>query len=70
MVDDVKRLFWEEAMDIDAIIKMLDEKTEAGVSRIKVLVDEEQPEDVKQVYHHGRCDVGSPWANGSVGNCD
>ena len=58
-------------MDIDAIIKMLDEKTTAGVSRIKVLVDEEQQfETVKTAYHHGRCDVGSPWADGSVGNCD
>lgn len=58
-------------MDIDAIIQMLDEKTTAGVSRIKVLVDEEQTtETVKEAYHHGRCDIGSPWANGTVGNCD
>ena len=58
-------------MDINEIIKMLDEKTATGVSRIKVLVDEEQAaESVKEVYHHGRCDVGSPWADGSVGNCD
>lgn len=50
---------------------MLDEKTATGVSRIKVLVNEEQEaEAVKEVYHHGRCDVGSPWADGSVGNCD
>lgn len=58
-------------MDVDAIIKMLDEKTAAGVSRIKVLVDEEQEtESVKEAYHHGRCDVGSPWANATVRNCD
>lgn len=58
-------------MEIDEIIRMLDEKTTAGVSRIKVLMDEEQPEKaVKEVYHHGRCDVGSPWADGNVGNCD
>ncbi len=58
-------------MDINEIIRMLDEKTATGVSRIKVLVDEEQEaEAVKEVYHHGRCDVGSPWADGSVGNCD
>lgn len=58
-------------MDIDAIINMLDEKTASGVSRIKVVVDEEQePEIVKEAYHHGRCDVGSPWATGTVGNCD
>lgn len=58
-------------MDIDAIIRMLDEKTDTGVSRIKVIVNEvQQPGEVKEVYHHGRCDVGSPWADGSVGNCD
>ena len=58
-------------VDIDAIINMLDEKTAAGVSRIKVLVDEEQEtETMKAAYHHGRCDIGSPWATGAVGNCD
>ena len=58
-------------MDIDEIIRMLDEKTTTGVSRIKVLVDEEQEaESVKEAYHHGRCDVGSPWEDGRVGNCD
>lgn len=58
-------------MDIDAIIKMLDDKTTAGVSRIKVLVEEEQESEiVKEAYHLGRCDVGSPWADGRVGNCD
>ena len=24
----------------------------------------------KESYHHGRCDVGSPWAKGTVSNCD
>lgn len=58
-------------MDIDEIVKMLDEKTGSGVSRIKVLMDEEQTSgERKEAYHHGRCDVGSPWADGSVGNCD
>ncbi len=58
-------------MDIEEIIKMLDQKTIDGVSRIKVIMDEEQPSgDVKEAYHLGRCDIGSPWADGSVGNCD
>lgn len=57
--------------DIEEIIHMLDAKTDAGVSRIKVLVDEsENAAAVKEEYHHGRCDVGSPWAKGTVGNCD
>lgn len=55
--------------EIARIIEMLDEKVEAGASRIKVTISEEQAADsVKEVYHHGRCDVGSPWAKGTVKN--
>lgn len=57
--------------DIDNIIALLDGKCEAGVSRIKVNVSEEQtPESVTEQYHRGRCDVGSPWATGKVKNFD
>ena len=57
--------------DIENIIKLLDEKTEAGVGRIKVNVSENQVEgSVEEVHHHGRCDVGSPWATGKVRNFD
>ncbi len=57
--------------DIDNIIKILDEKAEAGVGRIKVMVSEEQTAgSVEEVHHHGRCDVGSPWATGTVRNFD
>lgn len=57
--------------NIDEIIKMLDSKTNQEVSRIKILFDEEQSEnDVKQQYHHGRCDIGSPWAKGTMINFD
>lgn len=59
--------------EIDAIINMLDSKTENGVSRIKINVSDEQQEGtVDTQYHHGRCDVGSPWAKGTTRNfgCD
>lgn len=57
--------------DIEKIIAMLDGKVEAGASRIKIHISEEQEEDtIKEVYHHGRCDVGSPWAKGTVKNFD
>lgn len=60
-----------EEREIEEIIKMLDRKTRNGVSRIKVEVSEEQPEGTRQEkYHHGRCDVGSPWARGTVANFD
>lgn len=63
----------QQEMQIEDVIKMLDEKTTGGVSRIKVEVSGEQEEGTASTaYHHGRCDVGSPWAKGSVRNfgCD
>lgn len=47
--------------EADDVIKMLDNLTQTGVSRIKVETSEEIAEgDRKKAYHHGRCDVGSP----------
>jgi hypothetical protein len=63
----------QEKKEIEDIINMLDSKTQSGVSRIKVNVSESQQEGtVTTQYHHGRCDVGSPWAKGTVRNfgCD
>jgi hypothetical protein len=57
-------------MDVNELIQMIDGKMEGGVSRLKVSFDEEQTDTVKEQYHHGRCDVGSPWAKGTVSNCD
>lgn len=59
--------------EIEEVIKMLDSKTQDGVSRIGVhRVETEREDFVREVHHHGRCDVGSPFADGSVGNfgCD
>lgn len=57
--------------NIDELINMIDGKMENGVSRLKVGFSEELESGVKkEAYHHGRCDVGSPWATGTVGNCD
>lgn len=63
----------QQEQEIDDIINMLDSKTVNGVSRIKVNVSEAQQEGtVSTQYHHGRCDVGSPWAKGTTRNfgCD
>lgn len=52
---------------IDEVIKMLDAMTQAEVSRIKIQSSEEdQQGEVKKSYHHGRCDVGSPFASGKL----
>lgn len=55
--------------DIENIINILDGKVESGASRIKInMTEEQEANSVKEVYHHGRCDVGSPWAKGTVRN--
>ena len=55
--------------EIENIINILDSKVEAGASRIKInMTEEQEANSVKEVYHHGRCDVGSPWAKGTVRN--
>ncbi len=57
--------------EIDDLINMIEGKMNDGVSRLKVGFREELPDgQKKEAYHHGRCDVGSPWATGTVGNCD
>ncbi len=57
--------------EIDDLINMIDGKMNSGVSRLKVGFSEEVEEgQKKEAYHLGRCDVGSPWATGTVGNCD
>lgn len=55
-----------ETADVDALIALLDGRTQAGDSRIKLDVVEGQGEVVARQYHHGRCDVGSPWACGKA----
>ena len=57
--------------EIDDFINMIDAKMDKGVSRLRVEVSEELSQgEVRERYHHGRCDVGSPWARGTVTNCD
>ncbi len=53
------------AQEIDDIVNMLDGFIDKDVSRFKITTSEDMKEgEVKEVYHHGRCDVGSPWAKG------
>ena len=55
--------------EIDDVIRLLDDMCESGSSRIRLNVNEETGEgEVKKTYHHGRCDVGSPWATGTIRN--
>lgn len=53
--------------DIENLMKLLDGFCEAQESRIKVEVTEDlEAGQVEHQYHHGRCDIGSPWACGTA----
>lgn len=53
--------------NVEDVIQMLDSMAQAGVSRIKVESSDEIAEGTaKKSYHHGRCDVGSPFATGKL----
>lgn len=52
--------------DVDEIIALLDGYTRVGGSRMKLDVVEGEGEVLSRQYHHGRCDVGSPWACGTA----
>lgn len=56
----------QNSADVDEIIALLDGYTQAGGSRLKIDVVEGQGEVLTRQYHHGRCDVGSPWACGTA----
>ena len=55
-----------EVSDVEALIALLDGCTQAGDSRIKVDVAEGEEGKVTRRNHHGRCDIGSPWACGTA----
>lgn len=56
---------------ISEIIELLDQHMEGDTARLTLRVSDEVADGtVKEQYHHGRCDVGSPWALGTVTNCD
>lgn len=52
--------------DVDALVAMLDQYAGAEGSRIKIDVVEGEGKVISRQYHHGRCDVGSPWAKGQA----
>lgn len=52
--------------DVDALVAMLDHYAGAEGSRMKIEVVEGEGKVISRQYHHGRCDVGSPWARGQA----
>ena len=52
-------------VDIDNSVELLDRFATSDEGRMKLKVTEgNATEKIEKKYHHGRCDVGSPWANG------
>lgn len=55
--------------EIEDIMSLLDGHVEAEKSRLTLKMSDELNEgEIQEKYHHGRCDVGSPWALGTVKN--
>lgn len=53
--------------DIENMLAILDNFSKTETSRMNVVVsDEFQSGTSAKVKHHGRCDVGSPWAKGQA----
>ena len=55
-----------EAQSVEDIIQILDGYTQSGGSRMKLKVVEGEGEVLSRQYHHGRCDIASPWAKGEA----
>lgn len=52
---------------VDEVVRMLDSMVGAEIGRIKVETSKELEEGTaSKAYHHGRCDVGSPFATGKL----
>lgn len=52
-------------IDIENMLKLLDGFVQSEESRLKVTTSEDlQQGETQKQYHHGRCDIGSPWAKG------
>lgn len=51
--------------DIENVIALLDGFGASDIGRLKLKVDHDlQAESFTFAYHHGRCDIGSPYAKG------
>ena len=62
---------FEGSVSVDELLRLIDAKMEGGVSRLSVRFSDEHEAGTKvETHHHGRCDVGSPWAKGTVSNCE
>lgn len=62
-MDDKQR----EEQEIEDMVRLLDGFADSGDSRLKIkMSDELEAGQTQRAYHHGRCDIGSPWACGNA----
>ena len=55
------------ARDVRNIVELLDDFARSGEGRMRLKMSEDMnTTNTTKQYHHGRCDVGSPWATGSL----
>lgn len=54
--------------DVMNIMNMLDNFAESEEGRMRLRVADNPKAKTEKTYHHGRCDVGSPWAAGTAPN--
>ena len=56
-----------EQKEIEDMVKLLDGFAASDDSRLKIKMSDELEEgQMERIYHHGRCDNGSPWACGNA----
>lgn len=60
-----------EEQEIADLVRMLDRFARSDESRLKINMSDELAEgETKKKHHHGRCDIGSPFACGNAFNAD
>ena len=75
---DKKMIVDTEGYEIspDKMVELIDEMMNSGTARLKLKESEElDREQILKEYHHGRCDIGSPYARGEcfdapLSDCD
>ena len=56
-----------DEMTPEIMAQLIDSFMEKGSSRLKIKESEQlEPGQLLKEYHHGRCDINSPWAKGQA----
>ena len=65
--DKKTNMTMDEDIDPAAMAQLIDKMMAGGVSRLKLKEsDTVNRGEILKEYHHGRCDINSPWACGKA----